>query len=150
MLNTRAPGEPYLVERGVDQYEYQLPVSVKAVVSWNGRLPLVRNERDEWELPGGKLRLGESPADCLARELRAELSWDAVLGGPHHAWVYQVFPDRHVFVLAHLASYSGSAAPVHGGGHELVVVTPAEVDALNMPEDYKVAVRKAAEQGHFG
>jgi len=32
-----------------------------------GRVLLLRNERDEWELPGGKLDLGEEPPDCLAR-----------------------------------------------------------------------------------
>ncbi|WP_020013136.1 hypothetical protein [Promicromonospora sukumoe] len=53
MLNTRSPGEPYLVERNPGYFEYQLPVSVKAVVGWRGRLPLLRNERDEWELPDG-------------------------------------------------------------------------------------------------
>jgi hypothetical protein len=30
------------------------PVSVKAVIVQNGKV-LLRNERDEWELPGGKL-----------------------------------------------------------------------------------------------
>jgi len=35
------------------------PVSVKGVVVRDGRVLLLRNERDEWELPGGKLDLGE-------------------------------------------------------------------------------------------
>lgn len=38
------------------------PVSVKGVVVRDGRVLLLRNERDEWELPGGKLELGEEPA----------------------------------------------------------------------------------------
>jgi 8-oxo-dGTP pyrophosphatase MutT (NUDIX family) len=41
------------------------PVSVKGVVVRDGRVLLLRNERDEWELPGGKLDLGEEPADCV-------------------------------------------------------------------------------------
>jgi hypothetical protein len=32
------------------------PVSVKGVVVRDGRVLLLRNERDEWELPGGKHR----------------------------------------------------------------------------------------------
>jgi 8-oxo-dGTP pyrophosphatase MutT (NUDIX family) len=151
MLNTRSPGEPYLIERNAGYFEYQLPVSLKAVISWQGRLPLLRNEREEWELPGGKLDLGEEPAECLAREIREELAWDATVGEPLHTWVYQVFPHRHVFVLTFLATYDGDVAPVFSHEHkELVLVAPGEALALDMPEGYRAAIRLAVERGHFG
>jgi 8-oxo-dGTP pyrophosphatase MutT (NUDIX family) len=149
-LTARSPDEPYLIERDPGYFEYQLPVSLKAVISWQGRLPLLRNERDEWELPGGKLEPGEEPAACLAREIQEELAWDAAVGDPVHTWVYRVFPDRHVFVLTFLATYDGDAAPVFSHEHkELAVVTPAEADALTMPEGYRTAIRLAVERGHF-
>jgi len=149
-LHTRSPGEPYLVERNAGYFEYQLPVSLKAVISWGGRLPLLRNERDEWELPGGKLEPGEEPAASLAREIQEELAWDAQVGEPFHTWVYRVFPDRHVFVVTYLATYDGDAAPVYSHEHkELVVVTPDEADALDMPEGYRTAIRQAVGRGHF-
>jgi 8-oxo-dGTP pyrophosphatase MutT (NUDIX family) len=47
-------------------YRPQLyPVSGNGVVLGAGRVLLLRNERDEWEWPGGKLDLGEDPADCV-------------------------------------------------------------------------------------
>ena len=149
-LNTRSPDEPYLIERNPGYFEYQLPVSLKAVISWRGRLPLLRNERDEWELPGGKLEPDEEPAACLAREIREELAWDADVGEPFHTWVYRVFPDRHVFVLTFLAAYDGDAAPVFSHEHkELALVTPDEANGLAMPEEYRTAIRLAVERGHF-
>jgi ADP-ribose pyrophosphatase YjhB (NUDIX family) len=45
------------------------PVSVKGVVVRDSRVLLLKNEREEWELPGGKLELGEEPAACVAREI---------------------------------------------------------------------------------
>jgi len=150
MLNTRSPEEPYLVERDPGYFEYQLPVSVKAVLGWRGRLPLLRNERDEWELPGGKLDLGEDPASCLAREIREELAWDAAVGDPVHSWVYRVFPERHVFVLTFLATYDGDAAPVYSHEHkELTLVTPDEAEAMNLPDGYRTAIQLAVERGLF-
>jgi len=45
------------------------PVSVKGVIVRAGRVLLLRNERNEWELPGGRLEAGETPAQCVVREI---------------------------------------------------------------------------------
>ena len=50
-------------------------ISVKGVVVRNGQVLLLRNERQEWELPGGRLELGETPPQCVARELTEETGW---------------------------------------------------------------------------
>ena len=52
-----------------DNQAYRFPVSVKGVVLHAERVVLLKNEREEWELPGGKLELGESPEDCVTREI---------------------------------------------------------------------------------
>ncbi|HEV7594077.1 MAG TPA: NUDIX domain-containing protein, partial [Gemmatimonadaceae bacterium] len=56
-----------------DNNAYRFPVTVKGVLIRDGRVVLLRNEREEWELPGGKLELSESPEQCLAREIEEEL-----------------------------------------------------------------------------
>lgn len=135
---------PYLVELNPGYFEYQLPISVKAVILWRDRIPLLKNERDEWELPGGKLEVDESPETTLAREVREELGWDAEVGEPLHSWVYKIRPNRHVFVLAFRATYSGTKEPAYSHEHkELSLVRLDEVDALNMPQDYKTAIALA-------
>jgi hypothetical protein len=43
------------------------PVSVKGVLlAPGGEVGLPLNEREEWELPGGRIDLGESSVECLA------------------------------------------------------------------------------------
>ena len=49
------------------------PVSIKGVLVEAGRVVLLENERDEWELPGGRLEPGEAPMTCLVREFAEEL-----------------------------------------------------------------------------
>ena len=45
-------------------------MSVKGVAVQGGKVLLLENERNEWELPGGKLELRENPIDCVVREVR--------------------------------------------------------------------------------
>ena len=44
------------------------PVSVKGVLVRDGQVLLLKNEREEWELPGGKLGLGEEPLARMTTE----------------------------------------------------------------------------------
>ena len=64
------------------------PVSVKGVPVRDGRVLLLKNEREEWELPGGKLELGEEPEVCVAREITEETGLVVTAGPILDAWQY--------------------------------------------------------------
>jgi 8-oxo-dGTP diphosphatase len=58
-----------------------------ALIERDGRLLAVRRSATmslplKWEFPGGKIEAGESPADCLRRELREELGVEVDVGEP--------------------------------------------------------------------
>lgn len=63
------------------------PVRVSAGILRNGdRVLICRRRGDQehpakWEFPGGKIEAGESPEECLRRELREELGVEADVGG---------------------------------------------------------------------
>jgi 8-oxo-dGTP pyrophosphatase MutT (NUDIX family) len=41
--------------------DQRLAISIKGVLIEGGAVVLLENERDEWELPGGRLEPGETP-----------------------------------------------------------------------------------------
>ena len=112
-----------------------------------GKVILVRNERDEWELPGGKLELGESPEACLAREIAEELQLAVEPESILDSWLYTIVAGVHVLVLAYGCVERVEADPVLSDEHKELRWFPlAEVDDLNMPEGYKASIRSWSER----
>ena len=80
----------------LDNCSPRFPVSVKGVLLRDGRVVLVGNSRGEWELPGGKLEPGETPEDCVAREIAEELDVRVSVGPLLDARVYHKIGRAHV------------------------------------------------------
>lgn len=128
-----------------DNEAFRFPVSVKGVILRDGKVILLRNDRDEWELPGGKLELSESPERCLTREIKEELGLDVEPELLLASWVYTISPDVHVLVVAYGCSESSPTDAVLSDEHkELRWFALAEVDSLNLPEGYQRSIRSWA------
>jgi 8-oxo-dGTP pyrophosphatase MutT (NUDIX family) len=124
---------------GMTHRPQRYPVSVKGVVVRAGLVLLLRNERDEWELPGGKLELGEDPARCAEREIAEEAGWIVSAGPPIDAWQYHIADNSDVLVLTY-GCYPATATgqPVLSPEHqEAGLFTQAAAAELRMPDGYK-------------
>jgi mutator protein MutT len=134
---------PYLVERSPGYLEYQLPISVKLVVDYHGTVPLLRNERNEWELPGGKLEPGESPEHTVCREVAEELGLTIATVQIIDTWVYEITPTRHVFIVSYGAVYTGQEHLTVSAEHkQLGVFSYDDIPDLHMPEPYKSPIAR--------
>jgi 8-oxo-dGTP pyrophosphatase MutT (NUDIX family) len=117
------------------------PVSVKGVILQDGKVLLLRNERDEWELPGGKLELGEDPPDRLRQEIHEECGWDAQVGPILDAWQYHIREGVDVLIVTYGAEVTASDPPVLSDEHRQVgLFAEHEVTGLRMPEGYKRSI----------
>ena len=115
---------------------------MKGVITRDGKVVLLRNERDEWELPGGKLELFESPEECLAREIEEELQLTIEPQSILDSWTYSIVPGVHVLVLTYGCLESSLDEAVLSDEHKELRWFPlAEIDTLNMPEGYKASIR---------
>lgn len=119
----------------------RFPVSVKGVILHAGRVVLLYNERHEWELPGGKLELGETPEACVRREIQEEVGLDVTVAQLLDTWVYHIYPGVDVLIITygcHSAPFD-TLTPSHE--HKAVgLFTLAEVPTLPMPEGYKRSI----------
>jgi 8-oxo-dGTP pyrophosphatase MutT (NUDIX family) len=124
---------------------YSIPISVKCVFFENGKVWLRKNERNEWELPGGKLDEGEQPEQTAGREALEELGVNVEVGRPLGATLYKIEvsqdESRGVFVIAYLCKFLRRVGKVESEGEagtaEFKDFALSEIQNLNMPQFYK-------------
>lgn len=117
------------------------PVSIKGVLpDPTGAIVLALNDRDEWELPGGRIEPGESPQECLAREFREELSIAVHVGALLDAYLFEVVPGKYVFIVTYGCSLAGPYTPVVSEEHREIGAFPTSSLPANLPDGYKRSI----------
>jgi mutator protein MutT len=125
-----------------DNQAYRFPVSVKGVIFREEKVILLRNARDEWELPGGKLEPGEAPQDCVVREVQEELGLAVRVGPILDSWVYHIGQDVNVLIVTY-GCFADPHEPIrHSTEHKATgFFSMEDIIRLNMPEGYKNSIR---------
>jgi len=120
-----------------------LAVSIKGVLAIDGRFCLLRNARNEWELPGGRPEPDEEPQAACVREIAEELGLDAEISHILDSWRYRVLPDRNVLIVTYACRPLTGVCPRASDEHvEYGLFAAAEIDALVMPAGYKASIRR--------
>jgi 8-oxo-dGTP pyrophosphatase MutT (NUDIX family) len=120
---------------------HRFPISIKGVVFRGSQVILLKNERNEWELPGGKIELGETPEACVCREIEEELGIQVKVSQILDSWMYHIREGADVFIVTYgcLPEPGGDIipSPEH---KETALFELEEVPGLNMPEGYKRSI----------
>lgn len=131
------------------------PLSVKGVcLDSGGRVLLCRNWRREWELPGGRPRLGEELTACVVREVREETGLDVDVCELLSAYPFEVIAGHWVNIVAYgceLAQADPGRRPQPSGEHAMVAFKRlAELPRGALPSGYREAARRWQERRAMG
>ena len=117
------------------------PVSVKAVLFEAGRVVLLENERQQWELPGGRLEQGEEPAVCVVREVAEELGAEVAVETILDSWVYEVLPGRDVLIVTYgVRRIDRNPMRVSSEHRRLALFALDELDRLPIADGYRRSI----------
>ena len=120
---------------------------MKGVVIVEEHVILLRNERNEWELPGGKPISDELPEDAVAREILEELNISVTVGDVVDAWMYEICTGATVRVVTyHCSPMAATRVSDLRHSHEhtqLGVFSALDLPELRLPLGYLRSIARA-------
>lgn len=136
-----------LVPAAASNHVKLFPVSVKGVLFEENQVVLLENERQNWELPGGRLEPGEDPIACLEREVTEELGVRVAVEAILNSWVYEVLPQREVLIVTYGVRRADQKAMRASDEHrQFGLFSLGEIEGLPMADGYRRSIRTWAEQ----
>ena len=128
-----------------------IPVSAKGIVFEGDAVWLRKNERNEWELPGGRVEQGERFEEAVERELREELGFQTKAKDSIQVHLYRRIKNgkrtggvRVVSFLCELLGKPGTFEIDGEAGKASFQLFPVkELSSIKMPRFYKTAIAKA-------
>ncbi|MEM7325314.1 MAG: NUDIX hydrolase [Actinomycetota bacterium] len=122
------------------------PVSIKGVVRSADRVLLAYNDRDEWELPGGRLEGNEQPEETVVREVAEESGVIVTAGRLLITWVQPVDPlgAKRVLIVCFDCPVGSAPAPIASDEHRDVRWwSRSGLSSINLPIGYRRAIDTA-------
>jgi 8-oxo-dGTP diphosphatase len=124
------------------------PISVKGVLIHRDCVLLLLNERDEWDLPGGRPDPGEDHRTALKREVREEAGLAVEVGEALDEYLFEVLPGRFVRILPFICRLTGNGDVVLSHEHLETRWLPVgelgeAIAGHRLPMGYLEAIRSA-------
>lgn len=117
------------------------PVSIKGVLFQPvGTVILLLNDRNEWELPGGRIEVGEQPQACLIREFQEELSLLIQVEALLDTYLFEVIPGKHVFIATYGCTLAEPLIPILSREHQEIGLFSVAALPSNLPDGYRQSI----------
>ena len=124
-----------------------MQVSIKGVVIKNDSLLLLLNERNEYELPGGRPDPLESAEVALKRELLEETGLDCDVLQFLGSGSFEVIPERWVFIVGFYCRCDGSELKISDEHIKAEWWPLKNIENANLAKPYMAVLQKALALG---
>ncbi|MFZ2803772.1 MAG: NUDIX hydrolase [Patescibacteria group bacterium] len=119
-------------------------IPMKALIVQNGKVLVVFD--DKWELPGGRLHVGETPEDGLRREVMEELNTTVRILGIHDVFPFTTKSGMHHFCVVFRCELDDPTKPPTPDGEELTdmrwISSPDELQDIKFFPGYRETIEK--------
>lgn len=128
-----------------DILAWRYPVSIKGILTHNQKILLLKNERQEWDLPGGKLFKKETIENCLLREFKEETNLDIKVEEIIDATVYNVMQKIEVVVIVYQCKILSDFSMINISSEhtDYGFFSKIELDHINLVPEYKKIITQS-------
>ncbi|MDA3839589.1 MAG: NUDIX hydrolase [Patescibacteria group bacterium] len=121
-------------------------ITAKGIIYRDNKILLLKDSKNVWELPGGKIEFGESPEISLVREFREEIGWnDLGIGKLVDVWDFtSTFEtiDYQFLVVVFACNSTEEKIVLDKESIEYDWVAVSEIEKLKMKDGYKNSINK--------
>jgi len=107
-----------------------------------------RRDNNLWDLPGGAMEVGESIAECVAREVKEETSLDVaaryvvgIYSNPNHVIAFSDGEVRQEFSICFSCELLGGELRISDESSEIAYFEPAQIEQLPMHPSIRQRIR---------
>ena len=124
--------------------------AASAIVTNKDGMILLHRRRDNnlWDLPGGAMEVGESIAECVAREVKEETSLDVaaryvvgIYSNPNHVIAFSDGEVRQEFSICFSCELLGGELRISDESSEIAYFEPAQIEQLPMHPSIRQRIR---------
>lgn len=151
-IEIQAPNKPFqsgntesmVTPTDTDGTKHLFPVSINGVLREDNKVLLALNEREEWELPGGKLERGEKVEEGLVhefKEFKEETGLDMTIGAALPPYLHDISSNAAVLIVPfmvicdHLSNFCVSKE--HS---DLNLISISDLENINVPRGYLTSI----------
>ena len=135
-------------------YKPSPQIVTAGVIEKDGRVLIGKRKRGKhfsgnWEFPGGTLKKGETPEQCLRRELNEELAIEVEVGDIFCTSMFSYTPEWTIKLLAYRATLTSGMFNLKDH-EEIRWVKPADLVDYDFPEVDKAIIKKLIAEQETG
>lgn len=131
-MTERAQSGKDRIQKGrIQKGRIHMKLVTAAVIANNGKILIAQrsgnqNQAGKWEFPGGKIEPGETPEECLKREIKEELGIDIEVNDFFGESIYQ-YESGEIKLIAYKARWVGGEFKLEAHS-QIKWVKPFELD----------------------